>query len=591
MINISPWGRFLLWRSKHIDDRQFINMLSVVIGLGVGFAAVIIKNLVHYLRMFLVEGLHEEFNNYLYIIYPSIGIFLTILLIRFVIRMDVGHGVPKVLYAISKQSSKIKRHNLFSSILTSVLTVGFGGSVGLEGPTVATGAAVGSSVGERLHLNYKQRTTLIVCACAAAMSAIFKSPIASIVFVLEVIMFDFSTASLVPILISSATGALTSYMFLGKDVLLPYTINEQFQMENLVYYIILGVFAGLVSLYFTKVYQFTEEAFRKFKTWYIKLILGGIILGLLIFLFPSLYGEGYNSINSILHNDYSYLFEHSIFYSIKDSIFTFLGVIILVIFFKAFATSITFASGGVGGIFAPTLFLGAHVGLFFTMFLKYFNISLPQSHFALIGMAGLISGILHAPLTGIFLIAEITGGYELFLPLMICSTISFITIRLFESNSVYTYQLARRGELMTHDKDKKALLMMDVGKVIEKDFNSITPDASLGDLVKVIRHSQRNIFPVVNEENKFFGIIKLDHVRHIMFDKEKYNTFFVKDMMYMPEFIITPQDLMSNVVKKFQQSNRFTIPVLAEGKYYAGFVSRAKCFSAYQKMIKDLSED
>jgi CIC family chloride channel protein len=591
MIKVSPWTRLLLWRSKNLSDQRFINILSVFIGIGVGFAAVVIKNLVHYIRSFLVEGPTTGDHFYFYFLYPILGILTTVIIIRFFIRRDVGHGVPKVLYTLSKGNGKVSRHNLFSSIITSAFTVGFGGSVGLEGPTVATGAAIGSQTGQRLHLDYKQLTVLIACASAAAMSAIFKSPIAAIVFVLEVIMIDFSLASLVPILIASVSGALTSYFFLGKDVLLPFELGAEFNLGNTHFYILLGFFAGLVSLYFTRVYKFIEEKYVKIKKWYAKLITGGIGLGIMIFFLPVLYGEGYNSINSILHGDYTYLFDNSIYYNLKDNAFFLLGVLFLVIMIKPFATSLTFAAGGIGGMFAPTLFLGANAGLFFTLILGYFGIDLPVSSFSLIGMAGLISGVLHAPLTGIFLIAEITGGYELFLPLMICATISYVTVKLFETRSVYTYQLDKRGELMTHDKDKRVLIMMSVEKVIEKDFKVVPPHANLGDLVKIVTQSKRNIFPVVDDQQRFYGIVKLDHIRHIMFDREKYESIFVRDLMYMPEFIIRPEESMQEVVRKFQKSSRFTIPVLNGGKYYVGFVSRAKCFSAYQKLIKDFSED
>lgn len=591
MVSISRWGKFLLWRSHHIGDRQFLLILSVIVGLAAGMAAVLLKHLVHLLHTWLMSGFDPQYNNFLFILYPIVGIAATVILIRYVIRREVGHGVPKVLYSISKSNGKMKRHNLYSSIVTGILTVGFGGSVGLEGPTIATGAAVGSQMGQQVRFDYQKITILISCASAAAMAAILKAPIAAIVIVLEVIMFDFTMASLVPILIASATGALTSYFFLGKGVLLPYTIDQPFQIGNFLYYIIFGAFGGLIAVYFTRVYKLVEAKFAKIPQWYWRVIIGGTLLGVLIFFLPSLYGEGYNSINGILQGNYSYLFENSIFYPFRNNAYIFLGLLLLVLIFKTFATSITFASGGVGGVFTPTLFMGANVGLFFVTVLGYIGINLPVSNFALTGMASLISGVLHAPLTGIFLIAEMTGGYELLLPLMICSTISYATVRMFESSSVYTYQLAKRGELMTHDKDKKVLLMMNVTKVIENDFNTVPPDANLGDLVKVVTESQRNIFPVVNHENKFFGIVKLDHIRHIMFDKEKYDSVCVRDLMYMPEFIIRPDEDMGEVVKKFQQSSRFTIPVLKDGRYYMGFVSRAKCFSAYQKMIKDFSED
>ncbi len=591
MAKKSILGKLLTWRLRHISDRQFIYFLSVVIGFCSGIAAVIIKNLVHLIKSTLTEGFALNYQNYLYFIFPAVGILLTVIIIKIFIKRDVGHGVPKVLYAISKEQGYIRRHNLFSSIVTSVLTVGFGGSVGLEGPTVATGGAIGSNIGRALRLNYKEITLLIVCASAGAMSAIFKSPIAAIVFVLEVIMFDLTLSSIVPILIASATAALTSYFFVGLDVLVPYEVVEKFNVNDTLFYIALGIVCGLISVYFTRIYEYISEAFEKIKRPALRWLTGSLILGFLIFLIPSLYGEGYDSINKCLRGDISYLFDNTFYYDFRESFFFIAIVFIALIILKGIATSVTFASGGIGGMFAPTLFLGANLGLFFAMSCNYFGFHISESNFALVGMAGTISGMLHAPLTSIFLIAEITGGYELFMPLMITGTISYATVRIFEKNSVYTYQLAKRGELMTHDKDKTVLLMMKIDTIIENDFKTIHPNATLRELIEVIKTSSRNIFPVVDGENKFYGIVKLDHIRDIMFDQSKYDTTRIWDLMDMPEYIIRPEESMEEVTKKFQKSSRFTIPVLKQGKYYMGFISRAKLFSAYRKVLKEFSED
>jgi len=561
------------------------------VGLAAGFSAVIIKNLVHFIKGFLASGFGREHHNYLYFILPAIGIFFTIVFVRFIIKEHIGHGIPKVLYAISRTRGKIKRHNIFSSIITSTLTVGFGGSVGLEGPTVVTGAAIGSNIGQLLRLDYKQIMLLLAFASAGAMAAIFKAPIAAIVFALEVIMIDLTMASLVPLLIASATGAITSYLFLGQDVLYTFELKEKFIMGDIPYYILLGILAGFVSLYFTRMYMFIERVFDKMKTWYTKLITGGLVLCVLIFLFPSLYGEGYESINISLQGDYSHLFNNSIYYEYKDNIVAVLILFFAIILFKVVATSITFGSGGIGGIFAPTLFIGVNTGLFFAKIINYLNIrDISESNFALVGMAGLIAGVIHAPLTAIFLIAEITGGYELFMPLIITATISYATIKLFESNSVYTIQLAKRRQLMTHDKDKAVLLLMKVDKLIEIDFNTIHPDATLGDLVKVIKKTHRNIFPVIEKDNTFRGIVLMDDIREIMFKPEMYETTYVKDLMVVPEFSISSEDLMEDVAKKFQVSEKFNIVVLENGKYL-GFISRAKMFSRYRQMLKKFSED
>ncbi|MEA3445499.1 MAG: chloride channel protein, partial [Bacteroidota bacterium] len=454
--------QFLTWRLRHISNKQFIMILAVAIGLAVGFSAVIIKNSVHLIQSLLTNKISIEYHNYLYFIYPFIGIFIVVIFTNYILKQRVGHGIPSVLYAISKNSGIIKSHNMFSSVISSALTVGFGGSVGLEGPTVATGAAIGSNIGRLFHLNHKQIILLLGCACAGAMSAIFKAPIAGIVFALEVIMLDLTMASLVPLLLASVAAALTSYFFLGQDVLYSVDLISDFKMADVPYYILLAFLTGMVSVYFTRMYMKVGDIFGKIKKWHNKLLIGGLVLGVLIFFFPSLYGEGYADINSALRGDYSYLFNSTFFYDYKDSIWVTLALFLMIIIFKVIATSTTFGAGGIGGIFAPSLFLGVNTGLFFTKILKLLGVSISETNFALVGMAGLIAGVIHAPLTAIFLIAEITGGYELFMPLMLVSTISYVTTKIFESNSVYTIQLAKRGELLTHDKDKAILSLMNI---------------------------------------------------------------------------------------------------------------------------------
>ncbi len=582
--------RLLIWRLHHINDRNFIMILSVVIGVLGGLGAVIIKNLVHLIQNLLTNSFALDYQNYLYFAYPTIGILIAVLFIKYIVKQHVGHGIPSVLFAISKTKGIIKRHNIFSSIFTSAFTVGFGGSVGLEGPTVATGAAIGSNLGQLLHLNYKQIMLLLALASAAAMAAIFKSPIAAVVFAIEVIMIDLTMASLVPLLIASVTAVLTSYFFLGQAVLYPFEIKEVFLIKDFPYFIILGVVTGFVSVYFTKMYIFVEDTFKRIKKWHNKLFIGGLALGVLIFLFPAFYGEGYEAINSTLHGDISALFNNSIFYSFKDNIFIVTILFILIVLFKPIATSITFGAGGIGGIFAPTLFTGAFTGLFVAYVFNLLEIGqVSSSNFALVGMAGLIAGVLHAPLTAIFLIAEITGGYGLFVPLMITATISYATIKLFVSNSVYTHQLAKRGELLTHHKDKVILSMMSVGSLIEKNFYIIKPKNNLGDVVKVIAKSKRNIFPVVEEDGTFRGIVRLDDIRNIMFNHELYEQKKVEQFAIIPENVIEPSELMESVVKKFQDSGKYNIVVVKDGKYI-GFISRANVFSKYRRLIKNFSD-
>ncbi len=579
---------FLSWRSKNISDRQLIVILSIFIGLAVGFAAVIIKNLVHFIQTSLVTfALNSSF--YLYILYPFTGILLTVLFIRYINKRQVQHGIPSVLYSISKANGYIRGHNLYSSIITSALTVGFGGSVGLEGPTVATGAAIGSNLGRFLRLNYKQLILLLGCASAGAMSAIFKAPVAGIVFALEVLVFDLTMVAIVPLLISSATAALTSYLFLGQNVLYPFVIENSFMMGHIHYYMMLGIVTGFISVYFIRVYMWIAKMFEKLEFQLGRLLVGGAILGILVFVIPALFGEGYEVINQCLRGDYSYLFENTLYESLENSFVAVVFFFIIVIFMKVVAASVTFGSGGVGGIFAPSLFIGANAGLVFSKIVNLFDVSLTESNFALVGMAGMIAGVIHAPLTAIFLIAEITGGYQLFMPLIIVSTISYATIRLFVSNSVYTYQLAQRGELITHHKDKAVLMRLNINELLETDFSTVHPDDSLGDLIRVITHAHRNIFPVVTKNGMFRGIVKMDDIRHIMFNRELYDKVFARDLMFMPDNVINPDDTMEVVAGKFQESGRYNIAVIDHGKYL-GFLSRAKVFSAYRKMLEEFSE-
>lgn len=587
---LSLTGRIFSWRLKNLTGKQFVLILSVVVGVASGLAAVVIKNAVHFISTFVSNFTADNSLNYMYIVFPSIGILLAVLFIKLVIRRPVRHGVPNVLYAISKNNGIINKHNMFSSVIASALTVGMGGSVGLEGPTVSTGAAIGSNVGRYFRLNYKQITLLLGCASSAAMAAIFKAPIAAIVFAIEVIMLDLTVASILPLLLASVSAVLTSYFFLGQNVLYPFDLKVQFTLMQLPYYILLGIVTGLFSAYFTKIYVYTEKLFSRIGNVYKRLLIGGLILGLLIAFFPTLYGEGYEDINQCLSGNYSYLFKNGIFSFLENNFYGILALLLVVILLKVIAASVTFGAGGVGGIFAPTLFMGVNIGMLFSLVVNHLNINkLPVSNFALVGMAGMIAGVLHAPLTGIFLIAELTGGYELFVPLMISASFSFFIVKLFHKHSVYTIQLAQRKELITHDKDKAILTRMDVRSLIENEFSTLNEEDTLGDLVKVVSTSKRNIFPVLDHENNMLGVVFITDIRHIIFKRELYDSTYVRDLMHMPQPVVDPDESMEDVAKKFATTQHYNLPVLKQGKYL-GFVSRANIFSTYREKLREFSD-
>ncbi|MCD6354994.1 MAG: chloride channel protein [Prolixibacteraceae bacterium] len=582
-------ARFYRWRLKHMSERGFISALSIVVGLLSGLAAVVIKNAVWFTQRIVHTLVSQEFHNYIYFALPPFGVLLTVLFVRYIVRRPVRHGIPNVLHSISKRKGRISNHNLFSSVIASSLTVGFGGSVGLEGPTVATGAAYGSWLAKLFRLDYRNTILILACASSGAMAAIFKAPIAAIVFSVEIIMIDLTVFSLVPLLLASATGVVTSYFFLGQDVLYPFDIGQSFLLSDLPYFVALGIVGGFVAVYFIKMYVFIEKQFEKIKKYTTRLIAGGVSLGILVFLFPSLYGEGYEGINACMSGDLSYLFNSSLFYGLKDNLWATLILLLIVILLKVIATSITFGSGGVGGIFAPTLFMGVNTGMLFAMIINLTGIrQVSTTNFAFVGMAALIAGVLHAPLTGIFLIADISGGYQLFVPLMVTATFSYIVVRSFTSNSVYHIQLARRKELFTHNVDANVLKMLEIKRLIETDFEILSPDATLRDLTKAISRNHRNLFPVVDSEGKMAGMVKMDDVRSMIFNHELYDKVKISELMYMPEYWIDPNDSMEVVTNKFETSGRYNLAVLENGKYL-GFISRARVFTKYRKQIINVS--
>ena len=576
---------------KRILGNKKIYWISLMIGLISGTAALILKKLIHFLGETLVGNLKESSENYWFLAFPVIGIIVTVLIVKFLIKDDLGHGVAKVLGSISLKKGKLKPHHTFSSMITSTFTIGFGGSVGAEAPVVLTGAAIGSNLARFFKLSHADTMLLLGCGATGAIAGIFKAPLAGVIFTLEVLMLDLTMASLLPLLISGISAAALAYYFMGDAVLFKFNLVNTFDSSNIPFYIVLGIFSGIISLYFTRMTMFLEGKFKLIKKLYLRIIAGGLVLGFLIFLFPALWGEGYTSINKVFNGLGSNLLDNSLFFSFKDNPWFIVAFLMMLIFFKVIAMTATTATGGVGGVFAPTLFVGAMGGYFVASFANLaLGMNLPVDNFALAGMGAMMAGVMHAPLLGIFLTAEITGGYQLFFPLIISATASYLTIMRFEPYSIYTKRLGLKGELVTHHKDKAALHFMEVQKLIETDFEVICPDASLRDLTKVIARSKRNLFPVVEADGTMRGMIKMDDIREIIFDHELYDTTYVKDLMYMPEYYISPRDSMHVVAAKFESSGRFNLAVIDNGKYI-GFISRARVFSDYRYTMRTLSHD
>ncbi|MBO4567778.1 MAG: chloride channel protein [Bacteroidales bacterium] len=565
-------------------------LLAVPTGFLAGVAAVLIKFLTHTLRdlFFYIRTLDSNFDL-LFFVLPAVGILLTIITIRYVIRREVGHGIPGLLYALSRNKGIVKPYTTFASIITSALTVGFGGSVGLEGPSVSTGGSIGSNIGQLLKLNQKQINVLIGMGGAAALASIFQAPITGVIFAMEVFMIDISMTALVPIIISAFCAILTSYYFLGKAVEYDITIAESFVPSNSLYYVGLGIVVGLVSAYFMKVYFSVGKKFGKIENPWQRFVIAAFGLGALIFLFPSLYGEGYETINAALNGKSDMILLNSIFEPFNDNIWIVILIFVVIILCKAFATSLTFAAGGVGGTFAPALFLGAMTGLVYALVVNELGGNLDVGKFALVGMSGLIAGMLHAPLTGIFLIAEITNGYSLMVPLMVVSALSLAINRMFFKESIYTQSIAEKGVKVSFNKDETIINMMTSSHLIETNFSTIRPEKTLGDLIPIIASSQRNIFPVVAEDGEFRGHILFDDVRQFMFDTSLYGTSVEKIMVY-PDYVINYDEPMESIVQKFEESHKYNIVIVDNGKYL-GYISRANVFTAYQATLKEISAE
>ena len=590
----SLFQQFLLWREKNIKEKQFILVLSFLVGIFTAITALILKVLIHWIQNFLTNNFNTTEANYLYLVYPVVGIFLAGLFVRRVVKDDISHGVTKILYAISRRQGRIKRHNTWSSVIASSTTIGFGGSVGAEAPIVLTGSAIGSNLGSVFKMEHRTLMLLVGCGAAGAIAGIFKAPIAGLVFTLEVLMIDLTMTSLLPLLISAVTAATVSYITTGTEAMFKFHLDQPFEMERIPYVIMLGIFCGLVSLYFTRAMNSVEGLFGKLKSPYQKLALGGAMLSILIFLFPPLYGEGYDTIELLLNGtsnaDWDTVMNNSLFYGHGNLLLLYL---LLIILFKVFASSATNGGGGCGGIFAPSLYLGCIAGFVFAFFSNKFDFSyyLPEKNFALLGMAGVMSGVMHAPLTGVFLIAELTGGYDLFLPLMIVSASSYLTIIVFEPHSIYSMRLAKKGELITHHKDKAVLTLMKMENVVEKNFVAVHPEMDLGELVKAISASRRNIFPVTDQAGILLGIVILDDIRNIMFRQELYHRFTVGKLMTAIPARLYDTDSMEQVMRTFDDTQAWNLPVVDKEGHYLGFVSKSKIFNSYRQVLVHFSED
>ena len=591
MFNTNFIRKIINLRIEDIDQTKLLYVLSLLVGLLSALAAVLLKNAVHYTHVFVIDKLVANSHSFFYFACPMLGMLLTVLVVKYLVKDNISHGISRVLFAISRKKSRIKAHNMWSSMLASTLTIGFGGSVGAEAPIVLTGSAIGSNIGKFLNLNYKHITLLVGCGAAGAVAGIFKAPIAGIVFTLEILMLDLTMSSIVPLMISSVTATTVAYFLMGEDVLFSFNMQGNFMMSNIPWYIALGIFTGLASIYFTKMTLFLEDRFATIKNQYVKLLIGGVILGGLIYLFPPLYGEGYDTIKALLNGEANGLLQNTVFSSFGTGLTPVILFMLGLLLFKVFASSATNGAGGVGGTFAPTLFLGGVCGYIVAGTLKvYFNVDIPDSRFVLAGMAGTMAGVMHAPLTAIFLIAEITGGYSFLIPLIITSTTAYMVTRSVVKHSIYHVQLAKKGELITHDKDKAVLTMMNWHKEIETDLVVVHPDDTLGDLVTAISKSKRNIFPVVDQYDILEGMVQLDDVREMMFNSELYETTYVKDLMTIPPSYIDQSENIETVMETFRKTGAWNLPVLDNG-YYVGIVSKSRLYAAYREMLLQVSEE
>ena len=584
--------KMIAWREKHIKERNFVLFLSFLVGIFTALAAFILKTLIHFIQAILKKGIHIDGANWLYLVYPIIGITLAGLFVRKIVKDDISHGVTKILYAISQNKARIKIHNIWTSIVASATTIGFGGSVGAEAPIVLTGSAIGSNLGSFFKMNQKTLQLMIGCGAAGAIAGIFKAPIAGVLFTLEVLMLDLTMASLIPLIICAVTAASIAYLLTGGEPMFHFVVSEPFSVQGIPTIILLGLACGFISLYFTRGMNKLEDIFRKLKVPYKKLALGGVILSVLIFFFPALYGEGYDTIAALLSENAGEVMNGSVFHGDSSSSTVLIVYLSLIVIFKIFATAATNGAGGTGGIFAPSLFMGCITGFIVARLINMSGLTaVPEANYAFAGMAGVMAGVMHSPLTAIFLIAELTGGYSLFMTLMITSLISYLTIKVFEPHSLYAMRLAKRGELVTHHKDKAVLTLLKMESVIEKDLQTVNPEMTLGELIKVISNSKRNIFPVVDDDGKLLGIVLLDDIRNIMFRPELYQRFKVRKLMISPPAKVNIDLPMEKVMELFEQTNAWNLPVIDNDDKYVGFVSKSKIFNSYRNVLVHFSDE
>ena len=589
-----PLGHSIRERLKRISEHNLLLIMSFVVGVLSGLAAVILKKLVEWIQEGLSDSFADSLGAAFYIVIPGIGMLLAMLFCRFVIKDGIGHGVTKVLQAVSKNESRIRPHNMWSSVAASSVTIGFGGSVGAEAPIVYTGAAIGSNFARYMGMSYRNMTILLGCGAAAAVAGIFKAPLAGVLFVLEILLFNISMTSMMPLLISTVSATVISYIFLGQDTPFQCTLTP-FDLRNIPFYIILGLFCGGCSIYFIRTTLWLEDKIGRMKNPYLKWVLCAMGLGILIFLFPPLYGEGYGSLGALLNGTELSLDGQTPLAFMTGSVWAVPVCFLLVLILKVFSMTLTNAGGGVGGTFGPTLFIGAIAGFVvarsFNLVLSGTSLTVPEQNFVLVGMAGLMAGVMQAPMTAIFLIAEISGGYDLFLPLILTATIAFGTTRVVEKFSIYTKRIAQKGELLTHDSDQAVLTLMKVSDVIEKDFSTVEIDAPFESLVKVVAESNRNIFPVLDSRNRFQGYVSLADIRKYMFRPELQKTTFVYNYMKSAEEYVYEDDKMDVVMKKFEITDAWNLPVVKQDRTYIGFVSKSKIFSVYRSELKMVSQD